>query len=80
MAKLTIEHVVQPALLISSMDQTMDLLQAVFGAYPSERVDIKNTGVNNAVYAFGDMTFLELIEPYDPGCSALRLLERGGEC
>jgi catechol 2,3-dioxygenase-like lactoylglutathione lyase family enzyme len=77
--KLTVEHVIQPAWLIKSMDQTMDLLQALLGAYPSERVDIKNTGVNNAVYAFEEMTFLELIEPYEPGCSALRLLERAGE-
>lgn len=57
----------------------MDRLHALFGMYPSERVNIVNTGVHNAVYALGGMTFLELIQPYDPECAAMRLLERCGE-
>lgn len=72
-------HVIQPALLCRNIDATMDRLHALFGCYPSERVDIKDTGVNNAVYAFGGFTFLELIEPYDPASAAMRLLERSGE-
>jgi len=77
--ELQVEHVIQPAILCRDIDRTMDFLHTLLGIFPSERVDIKNTGVNNAVYAFGGMTFLELIEPYDPGCAAMRLLERFGE-
>lgn len=77
--RLIVEHVLQPAILCRDLNKTMDFLQKAFGMYPSERVDIKNTGVNNAVYALGDMTFLELIEPYDPDCAAMRLLNRYGE-
>ncbi|MHB8574108.1 MAG: VOC family protein [Dehalococcoidia bacterium] len=77
--KLRIEHMLQPALLCRDIDRTMDFLHAMLGIFPSERVDIKNTGVNNAVYALDGMTFLELIEPYDPGCAAMRLMDRFGE-
>jgi methylmalonyl-CoA/ethylmalonyl-CoA epimerase len=76
---LTVEHVLQPALLCREIDRTMDFLHGLLGIYPSERVDIKNTGVNNAVYAFEGQTFLELIEPYDADCPAMRLLNRHGE-
>lgn len=79
MPRIPVEHVLQPAILCRDIDATMDLLHALLGAYPSERVDIRNTGVNNAVYAFADQTFLELIEPYDPDASAMRLLDRLGE-
>jgi len=76
---LTVEHVLQPAILCRNLDATLDFLHGWLGIYPSERVDIKNTGVNNAVYAFDNHTFLELIEPYEPGASAYRLLERYGD-
>jgi catechol 2,3-dioxygenase-like lactoylglutathione lyase family enzyme len=77
--RLTVEHILQPALLCRDIDQTMDFLHGLLGIYPSERVDIRNTGVNNAVYALDGQTFLELIEPYDPDCAAIRLLNRYGE-
>lgn len=76
---LRIEHILQPAILCRDLDRTMDLLHAMLGIYPSERVSIPYAGVRNAVYAFNDMTFLELIEPYDEKSSAARLLERNGE-
>jgi methylmalonyl-CoA/ethylmalonyl-CoA epimerase len=79
MQHIKVEHILQPAILCRDIDATMDLLHALLGIYPSERVDIVNTGVNNAVYAFAGQTFLELIEPYDPGCAAMRLLDRHGE-
>ena len=69
----------QPALLVRSLDATLDRLQALFGMYPSERVRIRFAGVDNAVYALGDQTFLELIEPYVPESSAGKLLARTGE-
>jgi hypothetical protein len=72
-------HVIQPAILCRDIDATMDRLHAMFGIYPSERVDIRDTGVNNAVYALGGFSFLELIEPYETGSAAYRLLERFGE-
>lgn len=76
---LRVEHVLQPALLCRDLDATMDRLHLLFGLYPSERVRITFAGVHNAVYALGGMTFLELIEPFDPKSSASRLLERSGE-
>jgi catechol 2,3-dioxygenase-like lactoylglutathione lyase family enzyme len=76
---LTVEHILQPAPLCRDIDQTMDLLQTMLGIYPSERIDIKNSGVHNAVYPFDGMTFLELIQPYHPDASAMRLLNRLGE-
>lgn len=72
-------HLIQPAILCRDIHATMDRLHAMFGIYPSERVDIRDTGVNNAVYALGGFTFLELIEPYETGSAAYRLLERFGE-
>ena len=75
---LRIEHIAQPAVLVDDLDATMDWIAAVLQAYPSERVDIKRSGVNNAVYAFGNRTYLELIEPYDSESSAHRLLQRSG--
>ena len=76
---IRVEHVLQPALLVRSLDATLDRLQALFGMYPSERVRIRFAGVDNAVYALGDQTFLELIEPYVPESSAGKLLARTGE-
>lgn len=76
---MKIEHILQPAILCRDIDRTMDFLHALLGAYPSERIEIPYAGVRNAVYAFENMTFLELIEPYDPKASAMRLLERNGE-
>jgi len=76
---LTVEHVLQPALLCRDLDRTMDFLHGLLGIYPSERVDITTAGVHNAVYAFDGQTFLELIAPYDPDCAAMRLLHRYGE-
>lgn len=76
---IRVEHVLQPALLVRSLDATLDRLQALFGMYPSERVRIRFAGVDNAVYALGDQTFLELIEPYEPESSAGKLLARTGE-
>jgi hypothetical protein len=78
-SSLKISHVIQPAILCRDLDDTMDRLHAMFGIFPSERVDITNTGVNNAVYAMGGFTFLELIEPYDREAAAGRLLDRFGE-
>ena len=75
---VSIEHITQPAVLVEELDAAMDWLHAAFGAYPSERVDIKSSGVNNAVYAFANRTYLELIEPYDTSSSAFRLLSRSG--
>jgi catechol 2,3-dioxygenase-like lactoylglutathione lyase family enzyme len=76
---IRVEHVLQPALLVRSLDATLDRLQALFGMYPSERVRIRFAGVDNAVYALGDQTFLELIEPFVPESSAGKLLARTGE-
>jgi catechol 2,3-dioxygenase-like lactoylglutathione lyase family enzyme len=76
---LRVEHVLQPALLVRSLDATLDRLQTLFGMYPSERVRIRFAGVDNAVYALGGQTFLELIEPYVPESSAGKLLARTGE-
>jgi catechol 2,3-dioxygenase-like lactoylglutathione lyase family enzyme len=42
-------------------------------------VRIRFAGVDNAVYALGDQTFLELIEPFVPESSAGKLLARTGE-
>ena len=75
---LRIEHISQPAVLVEDLDEAMDWLHRVFGIFPSERVDIARSGVNNAVYAFGNRTYLELIEPYDPEGSAYRLLKQNG--
>ncbi|OUU11156.1 MAG: hypothetical protein CBB94_03030 [Gammaproteobacteria bacterium TMED34] len=75
---LRIEHISQPAVLVHDIDEAMDWLHGVFGIFPSERVDIARSGVNNAVYAFGNRTYLELIEPYDPESSAYRLLKQNG--
>lgn len=75
---LSIRHVVQPAVLVDDMNAAIDWLARTFLAYPSERVDIANAGVNNAVYAFSNQTYLELIEPYNPESSAYRLLRRNG--
>ena len=76
---IRVEHVLQPALLVRSLDATLDRLQELFGMYPSERVRIPFAGVDNAVYALGGQTFLELIEPYVPESSAGKLLARTGE-
>ena len=75
---LRIEHISQPAILVEDLDEAMDWLHRVFGIFPSERVDIARSGVNNAVYAFSNRTYLELIEPYDSEGSAHRLLKRQG--
>ncbi|MDA0791729.1 MAG: VOC family protein [Proteobacteria bacterium] len=75
---LRVEHITQPALLVRSLDTTMDWLHAAFGVFPSERVNIRRAGVHNAVYAFANRTYLELIEPYEPTSSAYRLLQRSG--
>ena len=78
-AAIRVEHVLQPAILVRDLEATLDRLHALFGMYPSERVRIRFAGVNNAVYALGGQTFLELIEPFDPESSAARLLARTGE-
>jgi catechol 2,3-dioxygenase-like lactoylglutathione lyase family enzyme len=76
---IRVEHVLQPALLVRGLDATLDRLHALFGIYPSERVRIRFAGVDNAVYALGGQTFLELIEPFVPESSAGKLLARTGE-
>jgi|GEM_PF-2198279 len=76
---LTVAHILQPAPLCRDLDRAMDTLQAMLGVYPSERVDIKPAGAHNAVYGFEELTFLELIQPYNPHSSAMRLLNRIGE-
>jgi hypothetical protein len=75
---LRIEHIAQPAVLVDDLDDALDWIAQCFKAYPSERVDIAGAGVNNAVYAFANRTYLELIEPYNPESSAYRLLGRAG--
>ena len=75
---LRVEHIAQPAVLVDDLDVALDWLSAVLKAYPSERVDISGAGVNNAVYAFANRTYLELIEPYNPQSGAYRLLKRFG--
>lgn len=73
-----LQHLLQPAPLVRDMDEAMDHCQALFGIYPSERVHITPSGVDNAVYAFEGETFLELICPYDDDDAAGRLLARRG--
>ncbi len=73
-----LHHVLQPAPLVADIDASMDFLHALFGMYPSERVRITNAGVDNAVYALGNETFIELIAPYDPSSAAWRLLDTRG--
>lgn len=76
--RLHVEHITQPAVLVDDLDLALDWMAEFLKAYPSERVDIVGAGVNNAVYAFGNRTYLELIEPYNPDSSAQRLLTRSG--
>ncbi len=71
-------HVLQPAPLVADLDRSMDFLHALFGMYPSERVRITTAGVDNAVYALGNETFIELIAPYEPSSAAWRLLQARG--
>ena len=65
-------------MLVDDLDSAMDWLFEAFRIYPSERVDIVGSGVNNAVYAFANHTYLELIAPYNEESSAYRLLSRSG--
>ncbi len=78
MSILKVEQVTQPAILVQDMDSAMRWMYEMFGAYPSERVNIVRSGLNNAVYAFHDTSTIELIEPYNPQSSAYRLLQRTG--
>ena len=75
---LRVEQIAQPAVLVDDLDAALGWISKVFKAYPSERVDISGAGVNNAVYAFANRTYLELIEPYNPQSGAYRLLKRFG--
>jgi len=75
---LRVEHITQPAVLVDDLDTALDWMAECLKAYPSERVDIAGAGVNNAVYAFANRTYLELIEPYNQESSAYRLLKRCG--
>lgn len=75
---IRLHHVLQPAPLVAGIDASMDFLHALFGMYPSERVRITNAGVDNAVYALKNETFIELIAPYDPSSAASRLLSGRG--
>lgn len=63
----------QPALAVADLDEACDRMHALFGALPSERMPDYN-----AVYAFGNHTFLELLGPVNEEHTRARFVRRNG--
>ena len=87
MTRLSPYSISQPAVVVADVDQAIDRIHALFGAVPSERLMGANEGngkvpaesaAGNAVYAFEDTTFLELLGPVAEGHTRCRFLRRFG--
>ena len=66
MTRLAAYSICQPAVVVADVDEAIDRVHALFGAVPSERVmgaseAADESAAGNAVYAFEDTTFLELL-------------------
>src|SRR5262245_18000092 len=73
MAKLSVYSISQPALVVEDLEVAVDRMHDLFGAVPSERLLGRN-----AVYAFENETFLELLGPVDEGHTRWRFLRKFG--
>jgi hypothetical protein len=73
MATLSVYSISQPALVVDGLEVAVDRMHDLFGAVPSERLLGRN-----AVYAFENETFLELLGPVDEGHTRWRFLRRFG--
>lgn len=76
---MLVDRIVQFSPLVRDLDTTLDAVHTFLGAFPSRRNKLDVTGVDIAIYPFGDETFMELIAPYDPSMAPARLLNRTGE-
>jgi hypothetical protein len=73
MGELAVYSIAQPALVVDDLEVAVDRMHDLFGAVPSERLPGRN-----AVYAFENETFLELLGPVEEGHTRWRFLRRFG--
>ena len=73
MAKITSYSLAQPALAVANLDVAVDRMHDLLGAVPSERLLGRN-----AVYAFENETFLELLGPVNEQHTRWRFLKNFG--
>ncbi|MCC7365121.1 MAG: VOC family protein [Dehalococcoidia bacterium] len=75
---MQVDRIVQFSPLVRDMDEALDGVHALLGAFPSRRNRLGPTGVDLAIIPFGDETFLELVAPFEAGSAGARLLQRTG--
>jgi catechol 2,3-dioxygenase-like lactoylglutathione lyase family enzyme len=68
----------QVALMTRDLDASLKFWTSAFGLEEAYRDDLSAFGLRNVVIPLGE-TFLELLEPADPGSAGARFLERRGE-
>ena len=73
MSAIRIHSLVQPALTVRDLPEAVDRMHALLGAVPSEQ-----NAWGNAVYAFGNTTFLELLGPVNESHTRWRFLRDFG--
>ncbi len=89
MTRLSPYSISQPAVVVADVDEAVDRVHELLGAVPSERLmganEVDQSGrvqdasaARNAVYAFADTTFLELLGPVEEGHTRWRFLQRFG--
>lgn len=76
MPALNAYSLVQPAVAVRELDVAVDRMHELFLAVPSERNDTREFA--NAVYAFGNNTYLELLDGRYEGHTRMRFLEQFG--
>ena len=73
MSAIRIHSLVQPALTVRDLPEAVDRVHALLAAVPSEQ-----NAWGNAVYAFGNTTFLELLGPVNESHTRWRFLRDFG--
>lgn len=73
---IRVHSLVQPAVVVDDLDAASDRVFELFRAAPSERNDSET--FRNAVYAFGNDTYLELLDGMHEGHTRMKFLRNFG--